>query len=173
MTSAARLHPGWWWALRSAVASAKPPTYIYIYLPTVSAASEREVEERVVVVVVVAGALARNRRIVYLYLSLPRWNGGRMPLSFSEEDSPSSGRLLLSFRVFLRVSHRSLQPPVLLYRRRRHGIAENSRVPIDIRYQSYRTPTNSILPQLSFFLSVVELQEPSRRFAVITLRRNK
>lgn len=44
------------------------------YLPTsVAAASEREVEERVVVavVVVVAGALARNRRIVYLYLSLP------------------------------------------------------------------------------------------------------
>lgn len=58
------------------VVSPALPLRIYLptYLPTsVVTASEREVEERVVVAVVVAvaGALARNRRIVYLYLSLP------------------------------------------------------------------------------------------------------
>lgn len=129
-------------------------TYLHLHLPTsVSAASEREIEERVVVVVAVAGALARNRRIVYLYLSLPtgvEWRedaslvlGGGLP---SLVHPPLvSCFLFASFSVYP-----SAHPLVLLHRRCRHGIAENSRVPIDTRYRTYRTPTNSILPQLAY-----------------------
>jgi len=81
-----------------------------------------------------------------------RWSRGRMPL-FSEEDSPTlprppSCRLLLSFRVFLRVS--LLLSPASLslarrprcchrrrrHRRRRHRIAKNSRIPIGSRHAS-------------------------------------
>lgn len=117
----------------------KATYYLHLYLPTsVSIASEREIEERVVVVV--AGALARNRWIVYLYLSLPtgvEWRedaslvlGGGLP------SLPSS----LAF--FSRLSPRiPLSPPVLLHHHRRHGIAGNLRVPIDTRYRTYRTPT--------------------------------
>jgi len=141
----------------------KATYYLHLYLPTsVSAASEREIEERVVVVVVVAGALARNRRIVYLYLSLPtgvEWRedaslvlGGGLP------SLPSS----LAF--FSRLSPRiPLSSPVLLHHHRRHGIAENSRVPIDTRYQTCQL-FDFTATHVRVLLSAVELQgEPTIR----------
>lgn len=165
---------------RSAAASAKPPlptptsTYLGLRRERARGRGEggRRSRSR-------GGACAKSPgSFICICHCRPRWNGGRMPLSFSEEDSPPSGRLLLSFRVFLRVSLCSPPPPnpVLLHRRRRrrrrrHGIAENSRVPIDIRYQSYRTPTNSIFPatRVQVFLISSRTARRTVRFAVTML----